>query len=190
MSTPVHKVLGDANEIRENAEHGNKIAALAAAIIAVLASLASMFAHHASITALTAKSTEILIQGRMFDTQASIEAKTIRTNLYDALLLADIARNPKASAAFEKANQTQKDQLTALIKTRQELEGLIADSEHHSQVAFNAYQTIEWGTALLEMSIVMVGISTLSRTRVLLLFAIIVSSIGVILAAIGLYQGH
>ena len=190
MSENVAKTLSEASERLEAVERGDRISALAAAIIAVLAALGTLFSHHASITALTAKSQAILMQARAVDQRSSSEAKQIRSELYAALLKADIARTPDARASLARVVDRERSAADTSAAKADRFEEQSLEDDTRSGQSMKAYETLEWATALFEMAIVLVSISTLSRNRALLVLGTGISMWGVVMFAIGLLQGR
>ena len=190
MSENIVKELHDADERQGNIERGNRAAALAAAIIAVLAALGTLFSHHRSISALTAKSQAILLQARAADRRNAAEAKQIRSELYAALLKAGIAHGADARKAFASVADREKGAAASAGKEADTFESESLDYDTHSEVSMKSYETLEWATAIFEMAIVLVSISTLSRNRNLLLMGCGLSGFGIILLTVGLLQGR
>lgn len=190
MSESVSKVLHEAGERRENIERGNRGAALAAAIIAVLAALGTLFSHHRSISALTAKSQAILLQARSVDRRNSAEAKQIRSEIYAAMLKAGVAQTPQSRQALVSVADREKDAAAAASKEAATFENESLEYDSHSDVSMKSYETLEWATAIFEMAIVLVSISTLSVNRTLLIVGCGLSAFGLVLMIAGLLQGH
>lgn len=190
MSENVTKALHEAGERQENIERGNRAAALAAAIIAVLAALGTLFSHHRSISALTAKSQAILLQARAAERRNASEAKEIRSELYAALIKAGIAQTADARQALASVVDREKDAAAMASKEADTFENESLDYDSHSDVAMKSYETLEWATAIFEMAIVLVSISTLSRNRTLLIVGGVLSGFGLVLMVVGLLQGH
>ncbi|HEY1977944.1 MAG TPA: DUF4337 family protein [Candidatus Baltobacteraceae bacterium] len=190
MSENVTKVLQEAGERRENIERGNRGAALAAAIIAVLAALGTLFSHHRSISALTAKSQAILLQARAVDRRNAAEAKNIRSELYAALLKADIAQTAQSRQGLASVADREKDAAASANKEADTFENESLEYDSSSDAAMKSYETLEWATAIFEMAIVLVSISTLSVNRTLLVAGCGLSAFGLVLMIVGLLQGH
>ncbi|HKE36318.1 MAG TPA: DUF4337 family protein [Candidatus Baltobacteraceae bacterium] len=190
MSEGIVKTLHDAEERKDSIERGNRASALAAAIIAVLAALGTLFSHHRSISALTAKSQAILLQARAADRRNAAEAKEIRSELYSALLKAGIATTPEAGQALASVAEREKIAAESASKEADTFENESLDYDTHSDVSMKSYETLQWATAIFEMSIVLVSISTLSRSRALLFTGCGLTCFGAILMIVGLTQGH
>jgi len=190
MSENVSKTLTETSDRQDAIERGDRAAALAAAIIAVLAALGTLYSHHKSISALQAKSQAILLQARAGDRRTAAEAMEIRSELYAALLRAGVARTPQASDALSTIVDRNRDGALAASKEAATFERESLDADTRSDVAMKAYETLEWATAIFEMSIVLVSMSTLSRNRLLLLGGCGLSAVGVVLLIFGLLQSH
>ncbi|MBV8434425.1 MAG: DUF4337 family protein [Candidatus Eremiobacteraeota bacterium] len=190
MSENVSKTLTETSDRQDAIERGDRAAALAAAIIAVLAALGTLYSHHKSISALQAKSQAILLQARAGDRRTAAEAKEIRSELYAALLRAGVARTPQASDALSTIVDRNRDGALAASKEAATFERESLDADTRSDVAMKAYETLEWATAIFEMSIVLVSMSTLSRNRLLLLGGCGLSAFGGVLLVFGLLQSR
>lgn len=190
MSENIAKTLHEAGERREAIERGNRAAALAAAIIAVLAALGTLFSHHRSISALTAKSQAILLQARAADRRNAAEGKQIRSELYAALLKAGIAGTDESRRALASVVDREKDAAQSAAKEADTYENESLDYDARSDVSMKSYETLEWATAIFEMAIVLVSISTLSVNRMLLIAGCALTGFGIVLMIVGLAQGH
>lgn len=190
MNENVANALHEVEERQRHIDRGNRAAALAAAIIAVLAAFGTLFAHHRSISALNAKSQAILLQARAADRRNASEAKEIRSELYAALIRAGIAQTAASRQSLATVVDREKDAAAAASKDADTFENESLDYDTHSAVEMKSYETLEWATAILQMSIVLVSISTLSRTRALLIAGCALSSFGVVVMIVGLLQGH
>lgn len=189
MSESVAKKLQEATERHESIERGDRLSALAAAIIAVLAALGTLFSHHSSIKALTAKSQAILLQARAADRRTASEAKEVRAELSAALLRAGVARTPDAQKALDAVVERNRSAADAASNEAATFEKESIDADDRSEIGIKSYETLEWATAILEMSIVLVSISTLSRNRLLLFGGCGLSALGAVLMIVGLLQG-
>jgi Domain of unknown function (DUF4337) len=190
VSENITQVLHNAGERRENIERGNRAAALAAAIIAVLAALGALFAHHRSISALTAKSQAILLQARAAERRNSAEGKEIRSELYAAMLKAGIAQTPESRRALSSVVDREKDAAASANREADTFENESLDYDARSDVTMKSYEILQWATAIFDMSIVLVSISTLSRNMALLVAGGCLGGFGLILMIAGLLQGH
>jgi hypothetical protein len=186
MVSTLHEV-----EERQTAiERGDRVAALAAALIAVLAALGTLFAHHRSISALTAKSQAILLQARAADRHNAAEAKQIRAEVYGALVKAGVAPTTEANKTLAAISNRENGAAAAANKEAATFEDESLEYDALSDSAMKAYETLEWATAIFNMSIVLVSISTLSRNRRLLLAGGSLGACGVVVMIVGLLQGR
>lgn len=190
MSENITQALQEAKERQESIVRGDRAAALAAALIAVLAALGTLFSHHRSISALTAKSQAILLQARAADRRNAAEGKEIRSELYAALLKAGIAQTANARQALSSVVDREKAAAVDASKEADTFENESLDYDSHSDVSMKSYETLEWATAIFNMAIVLVSISTLSHNRSLLFAGCGLCGFGVIAMIVGLLQGH
>lgn len=190
MSENISQVLHEVAERQEQIERGDRAAALAAAIIAVLAAFGTLFSHHRSISALNAKSQAILLQARAAERRNAAEAKVIRSELYAALLKAGIAQTDESRRALATVVDHERDAAVSATKEADTFENESLEYDSSSDSAMKSYETLEWATALFQMAIVLVSISTLSRNRMLLIGGAVLSAFGLVLMVVGLLQGH
>lgn len=190
MSENIAQALQEARQRQETIERGDRAAALAAAIIAVLAALGTLFSHHRSISALTAKSQAILLQARAAERRNAAEAKEIRSELYSALLSAGIAQTTESRKALATVVSRERDAATSASKEADTFENESLDYDSSSDVSMKSYETLEWATAIFNMAIVLVSISTLSHNRNLLFTGCGLCLFGVITMIVGLLQGY
>jgi hypothetical protein len=190
VSEGAHAALHQSEEMRGNAEGGNRLVSLAAATIAVLAALGTLFAHHRSISALNVKNTAILLQARASDEYNHYEAKRVRAAIIDALLEAGVYRTQDARTRLKTfAEGEARESAAAFAKAK----GLQADSdaaERRSERILHSYEILEIATTFFEVSIVLVSISALVRTPVFLTSGCALSAIGIVLLVFGGFQGH
>jgi uncharacterized protein DUF4337 len=190
MSENVAQALQEARERQASIERGDRAAALAAALIAVLAALGTLFSHHRSISALTAKSQAILLQARAADRRNASEAKEIRSELYAALLKAGIAQSAESRQALASVVEREKTAAVGASKEADTFENESLDYDSSSDVSMKSYETLEWATAIFNMAIVLVSISTLSHNRGLLIGGCGLCGFGIVVMIVGLLQGH
>lgn len=175
---------------RVDIRRGNKLVSLAAAIIAVLAALGTLFSHHRSIAALSAKNQAILTQARASDTYNAYEAKQTRFNIYSALIASDLVRSPQRRASLESVADTERSSSPAVLKKAQGLEEQAARDDEHSQALLKSYEILQFATTMFEVSIVLVSISALAGARLFLPLGCALSTVGLVLFAIGLLQAR
>lgn len=190
MNENVSEILHEVEARQEQIERGDRAGALAAAIIAVLAALGTLFSHHRSISALSSKSQAILLQARAAERRNAAEAKVIRSELYAALLKAGIAQTEESRKALSTVVEHERDASLSATKEADTYENESLDHDSLSDDAMKSYETLEWSTAIFQMAIVLVSISTLSRNRMLLLGGGALSACGLVLMIVGLLQGH
>ncbi len=190
MSESVSEALREVKERQETIERGDRTAALAAALIAVLAAFGTLFSHHRSISALNSKSQAILLQARAAERRNAAEAKVIRSELYAALLKAGIAQTEDSRKALATVVDNEKNSALSATKEADTFENESLEYDSHADVEMKSYETLEWATALFQMAIVLVSISTLSRNRALLIGGGALSALGLVLMIVGLLQGH
>jgi hypothetical protein len=191
LSENVHTTLQEANEINESASRGNRIVPVFAAVFAVLAALGTLASHHRSIIALNVKNEAILTQARATDRFNAYESKSIRYNIFQALLAAGLPAQPDQRTKLQK---TADDLYKTSLETQTQasiLERQSADLEDEAERALKSYETLEIGTTFCEVSIVIVSISALSdRSKIFVIASSLLSGIGIVFLVVGFFQGH
>jgi hypothetical protein len=172
------------------ASHGNRLVSLAAAIIAVLAALGTLYSHHRSISALSVKNAAILTQARATDTYNAYEAKQIRYNIYRAILATDLVRDRKTRVRFQNVADDERASSPGVLKRAESLDAQAARDDERSDVIMRSYETLQFATTLFDISIVLVALATLARTRVFVSLGCGLSAIGLGLFIFGLVQPH
>lgn len=168
----------------------SRLVSLAAAIIAVLAALGTLFAHHRSISALSAKNQAILTQARASDTYNAYEAKQIRYNIYRAILSSELVRNGENRARLESVAASEQSSAPAVLQRAKALEAQSTRDDDRSESILKSYETLQFATTLFEISIVLVSISALARSRIYLPLGCSLSGFGLALFAIALLQAR
>ncbi len=189
MTTP-SKVYEEATERDEQIAHGQRFIPLVAAIIAVLAALGTMLSHHRSVEALNLKNNAILTTTKASDQYTTYQTKRVRVAVYSTLLLGDVIRAPKGRANTQKALDHEQATSVAILKEAQRLEQRAAEEQQESEKLMASFVTLEVGTTLFEIAIVLSSISAMTQSRALLWVAIGTSVIGIILLVIGYAPAH
>ncbi len=189
MSSP-SKVFEEATERAEEVGRGERLIPLVAAIIAVLAALGTMVSHHRSIEAITMKNNAILTTAKASDQNTAYLTKRVRVAVYSTLLLADAIKDPKGKANTQKALDHEQASSVAVLQEAQRLEKRAAQEQEESEQLMSSFVTLEVGTTLFEVSIVLASISALTKSRALLWVAMGLSAIGVVLLLVGYFPQH
>ena len=167
-----------------------RFVAVATAVIAVLAALATLFTHHRSILALAAKNKAILAQTRATDFYTSYESKQVRHDFYDALLASDLVRKPEIRAYLSSVSKRQATASEEDRKKARELEAEADRDDDRAETILKAYETLQFGTTMFEVSIVLLSISALARARIFLWLGCGLSTVGVAFLIAGLLQAR
>jgi hypothetical protein len=191
LSESIHSKLEEANERHEQVTaHRSKLVPLAAAIIAVLAALGTLFTHHASIATLAAKNEAILTQARASDRYNSYESKRVRYYVYTAMVTAGVSRTPAGNDLLNKLAEKERESSLQVLAQAERLEAQVRDDEERAEAYLKSYETLQVGTTLFDISIVLVSISALASQRILLIFGCTVTAVGLVFAVIGLLQSN
>lgn len=174
----------------EPPRRAGRFVAAATAIIAVLAALSTLFTHHRSILALAAKNKAILTQSRATDYYTSYEAKQVRHNFYDALLASDLVSKPDIRAHLSSASKQQATAAEEDLSKARALETQADSDDERSETILKSYETLQFGTTMLEVSIILLSISALARARVFVYVGCGLSTVGLGFFIVGLLQAR
>jgi uncharacterized protein DUF4337 len=176
--------LDEAMERHSQIAEGGILVPVAAAIIAVLAALGTLFANHNSIAGLAAKNEAILYQIKSADQYAYYESSRVKTHVYQAILgsgvVAASAQKPMQATIARENVKAEKIQ-----KVAQEDDTEAAGQFKVSENFMRAYEKFEVATTLFEVSIVLVSITALMRTRAMLFVAAGATLVGVVFFGLG-----
>lgn len=165
------QALEEAIERHEEAGRGDRLIPISAAVLAVLAALATLFSNHASNGLIAQKNEAILWQSKATDSYNYYEAKRIKLEVNQALLNAGIVSAASARAGLSAVVRKEDAGSAKVLKLARKQEAL---SEEHSQLSersMHAYERHEIAATLFEVSVVLVSITALTRTRLLLVAA-------------------
>ena len=183
------KAFEEANERHEHIARGHRLIPLVAAIIAVLAALGTLASHHRSIEAITMKNDAILTTAKASDQYTAYQTKRVRVALYSTLLAGDVIAQPKARAQAQTSLDHEQASSLAVLHDAQRLEARATEEQEQSESMMNSFVTLEVGTTLFEIAIVLSSISALTDSRALVWTAVGISVLGVILLIAG-YFAH
>jgi hypothetical protein len=184
------KVYEEAEERNEEItrRHGRFIP-IVAATIAVCAALGTLAAQHRSIESLTMRNDAILTKMKASDQLTTYQTKRVRVSVYTTLLMAGLITEPKAKDTVQKSLDHEQASSLAVNEDAKGLENHAARELQQSERMMNSFVTLEVGTTLFEIAIVLSSISALTRSRNLLWTAIALSGFGVIFAVVGYIRG-
>ncbi|HVA27352.1 MAG TPA: DUF4337 family protein [Candidatus Baltobacteraceae bacterium] len=187
--------MNDPSNVFEKASEGfhasgGPLLPLLSAVVAVLAALSSLFAHHASIQALDIKNRALHETIQASDQFAYYQTKRVRIGTYNALLLADVPRDPRGRRNLQTAIDHEETSSLAVLADAKKLEDEAAQREDASQKKLRSFETFEIATAAFEISIVLVSITALTRARSPLWTATGLSALGVVVMLVAYVQGH
>ncbi len=168
---PAH-ALRDVDERRRQIATGERVVPVAAAVIAVLAALATLFAHHSSILALALKNEAVLLQTKSVDQYNYYESKRVRADLMQALIDADLVpKNSPGRAKMEQRIAGETSDADSVLNKAKVLESQASDSIQRSERFVGSYENYQVAATLFEVSIILVSITALSRTKAFLYVA-------------------
>ena len=181
------QALREVNERYEQIASGERLVPVLAAVIAVFAAIATLFAHHSSVSALAQKNEAILLQTKAADQYNYYESKRIKVQLIQALIDAGLGASGTAGRKNMEARMAKEtaDAKNILVKAK-ELETQSADAMQTSNRFMGSYENYEVGATLFEVSVVLVSITALMRTKLFLLLAGGATLVGLGFLAVGL----
>ena len=179
--------MHEASERHEQVASGEKLVPVSAAVVAVLAALATLFAHHSSTSALAQKNEAILYQAKAADQYNYFESKRIKAELNQSLIDSGVVAGGSAGhqAMMRRINK-EKTEADVILKKAKALEAQSGDYSERSERFMNSYENHEIAATLFEVSIVLVSITALMRTRALLWIAGSATLVGFAFFAVGL----
>ncbi|HKU68578.1 MAG TPA: DUF4337 family protein [Candidatus Baltobacteraceae bacterium] len=179
------------NEVRERSEQlaeGSKLVPVLAAIIAVCAALATLFANHSSVTGLAKKNEAILAMNKAADQWGYYQAKRIKLEVNKAVLLSGAATSEAGRTQMQKTVAKEDRASKAVLADAQNLQKTSDDEYERSERFMQSYEKYEVSATLFEVSIVLVSLTALMRTKVLLFVAGGATLVGVVFFAQGFIQ--
>jgi hypothetical protein len=186
VSENVHKTLSEASEIRVNRR--DRVTSVIIAVAAVLAAFGTLLAHHRSISALTTKNQAILAQARASDAYGKYEAKQVRSQIAQTLIASGILKSERGRNAVQALADRESGTSAALLVRAHSLEADSERDEVHSEEVLKSYELLQLATTFFDISVVLVSISTLVRTRALLAIGSALSIVGIVFLLIGYFR--
>jgi hypothetical protein len=176
--------LDEAMERHEQISQGGILVPIAAAVIAVFAALATLLANHNSISGLAEKNEAILYQIKSADQYGYYESSRIKEHVYQAILGAGIVAVP-ARTQMQSTIGREQDKAAKILKIAQGDDVAAQDHFKDSEGYMKAYEKFEVATTLFEVSIVLVSITALMRTRAMLYVAAGATLVGIVFFGLG-----
>ncbi|HEX3549140.1 MAG TPA: DUF4337 family protein [Candidatus Elarobacter sp.] len=170
---------------REPGHDGPRWIPIAAAVLAVLAAVSSYFGNRRSTQALFAKNEAIVATTHASDTFAQYQAERLKFYVSQSAL--DQGVGPGGKAAKLRANAERENAKGPALLRRAQGFDQQADAENaRSERLLGQAETIEVGSTLFEVGIVLVSISTLVASRLLPITAGVAAVGGVLFFLYGL----
>ena len=172
-------------ELHEHAEEAQRDptlvpVTLSMAILAVILAAISLLSHRAHTE-------ELLLQSKATDQWAYFQAKNIRRHTYELFLDLLSVTNLKDAGAAEKLREKYSDEIKRYMG---DLDGIQAEARQlESEVATQRHQAnrFDLGEVCLEVGIVLVSLTLLTRRRLFWLLGCLAGLIGLAIAASGLW---
>jgi len=173
-----HHALREAGERHEQLSVGDKLVPISAAVIAVLAALATLFSNHSSVLGLEKRTLAGIFQTRAADSYNYYESSRIKIEVNQALLqsgvVASAGGSKTMSARIAKEQAKSQKVLADAQKNEKEADAYL----HNAEQYMTSYEKFEYAATLFEVSIVMVSITALVRTRTFMYFGAAATVIG------------
>lgn len=163
--------LDEAKERHERLTEGEKLVPILAAIIAVFAALATLFANHSSIAGLSTKNEAILASSRATDTWNYYQAKRLKIEVNSALINSGAVSSQNGLKKMQATITKENTESKTLLKEGQNLDAQSNDQYDSSERYMQSYEKFEVAATLFEVSIVLVSVTALMRTKVLIFVA-------------------
>lgn len=163
--------LDEVKERQEQLERGDKLVPVLAAVIAVCAALATLFANHSSISGLATKNEAILSTAKATDTWNYYQAKRLKIEVNRALLLSGAVSNASGLKTMQKTVAKEDADSKKLLTQAQQLDTESDDHYDRAERFMQSYEKYEVSATLFEVSIVLVSLTALMRTKALLFVA-------------------
>jgi hypothetical protein len=177
------------DEVKERGEQlaaGEKLVPILAAIIAVFAALATLFANHSSISGLATKNEAILSMSKASDQYNYYESKRIKADVAAGLVDVGLVQNGPGAKKIQATIKKENDAAVLILPKAQQLEKQSDEDYVKSERYMQSYEKFEVAATLFEVSIVLVSVTALMKTKVLLFVAGGATVAGVAFFAIGL----
>ncbi len=177
-------MITEAHELSERAEHGREHAELAPvsltmAILAVFVAAVSLLGHRAHTE-------ELLLQSKASDQWAYYQAKNIRRHTYEFLLDFLAAGEPAKDERAAVVREKYKKEVERYKNEQKEIEAEARKLEQETNAERRKADRFDLGEGLLEIALVIVSITLMTRRRGYWLFGIALGVAGVVVAATGL----
>ena len=181
-----HNALHQAAEQHERASGGDKLVPIAAAVIAVFAALATLFSNHSSVAGLEKRTLAGIYQTRAADSYNYYESSRIKIEVNQSLLQGGVvpAAGARSAMSGRVATEEAKSEKTlAQARAFEQRSTKYLDDAEHSMASYEKY---EMAATLFEVSVVLVSVTALMRTRTLLYIGAGATIVGLVFFVLGL----
>lgn len=184
MSDPA-KSFTEAHERHQHGREGPSWVPLAAAVLAVLAAVSGYFGNLRSTQALVEKNDAIVATTHASDTWSQYQAGRIKYYISQSAI--DAGTGPGANLTRLRKNATEEKAKGApLMQKANAFEEEALRHNERSERLIKQHETIEVGTTLFEVAIVLVSITVLVGSRLLPVVAGAAAGLGAIFFVLGL----
>ena len=185
MSTNAVKSFEEAHERHEHGHEGPRWVPIAAATLAVLAAIAGYFGNLRSTQALVEKNDAIVATTKASDAWSQYQSERIK--YYIAQTAIDAGTGPGANVATLKQNAAEeKAKAPPAMKNARAFEEEAVRHNERSERLLKQHETIEVGTTLFEVAIVLVSITVLVGSRLLPFVSLGAAAVGMLFFLLGL----
>ena len=175
----------EANERHEHGREGPSWVPIAAAVLAVLTAVSGYFGNLRSTEALIAKNDAIVATTHASDTYAQYQAGRIKYYVAQTALAQGVQKGGD-SAFLNETVKSEKTKGPPLLEKARAFEEDAAHQNERSERLIKQHETIEVGTTLFEIGIVLVSITVLVGSRLLPIAAGAAALLGAIFFLLGL----
>ncbi|MFN2450400.1 MAG: DUF4337 family protein [Candidatus Baltobacteraceae bacterium] len=181
-----HHALQEAAERHDQLSEGAKLVPIAAAVIAVFAALATLFSNHSSVSGLEKRTLAGIYQTRAADSYSYYESSRIKIEVNQSLQqsgLVSSAVSRKAMSARIEKEQAKSAKALGQARSSEEQANTFLETAERSMASYEKYEV---AATLFEVSIVLVSITALMRTRTLLYIGGAATLVGIVFFLLGL----
>jgi len=172
-------------EMHEHAEEAHRDPSL----VPVTLSMAILAVVLAAITLLShrAHTEELLLQSKATDQWAYFQAKNIRRHSYELFLDLLSVSNPKDAALAEKLKEKYSAEIKRYLEEQSDVQGEAQQLEKEVAIQRHKANRFDLGEVCLEVGIVLVSLTLLTRRRLFWLLGCLAGLAGMAIATSGLW---
>lgn len=179
--------LSEVKERNEQLSEGQKLVPILAAVIAVFAALATLFANHSSISGLAMKNEAILSKSKAVDQWNYYQAKEIKLLINQSFIDSGVVMNTANLTKMSRNVSREEKKAAGAMKDARNLDKQSEEEYNRAERFMLSYEKFEVAATFFEVSIVLVSITALMRTRMLMYIGCVATLVGVVFFAQGVF---